>query len=367
MDKKMLVLENGKVFYGEGFGSDETKIAEIIPNTLMVGYQEVLSDPANCNKFVLITYPLIGNYGLTDEDYESKNIYISGMIVGEYNDQPSNFRFTQTLGEVMEDNHVVGIEGLDTRAIATIIRKEGSMKAMIAPLDKNIEECLKEIADFECETDLVKKVSTKKVWHSRTRNPEFNVVAVDGGIMLSAVRTLKENGCNVTVVPYDTSAEEILKFRPDGLFLSTGPGNPENFKNGIELVKKLHGVTPILGTGLGAEVIALAYGAKTSKMNFGHVGANRPVKNIKTGKIEFNNQNCLFKLEADSFAETELEITHIDAFDGAVEGFVDNFHKVLGTMSYPENQARPVGVESVFDTFKQFMKDFGGKNNAKEN
>ena len=273
MNRK-LVLEDGHVFLGDGFGSFDERVAEIVFNTSVVGYQEILSDPSYCGQMVCMTYPLIGNYGLTDEDYESKNIYMSGFIVREYNDIPSNFRFTRTLGEVMEENHAVGISGVDTREIVRLIRDKGSMKALICDIDKPIDECMKLINNYEYPKNQVPTVSSKKIWYSRTPNPLFTVVAVDCGVKLNIIRKLNQCGCNVVVVPYDTPKDVIMKFKPDGLFLSNGPGDPENVKPVIELVRQMKGVVPILGICLGHQIIGLAYGATTYKMKFGQVIKN---------------------------------------------------------------------------------------------
>lgn len=366
MKKKMLVLENGKVFNGYSFGSEKNQIAEIVCNTSMVGYQEILSDPANCNKIVVMTYPLIGNYGLTDDDYESKNIYMTGMVVRENNDNPSNFRFTQTLSEVMDDSNVSGIYGLDTRELSKMIRDEGSMKAMIVDGDKSVEECLDEIKKYEIEKNLIEKVSTKKIWFSKTRNPEFNVIVVDNGLCLSTVTKLKNLGCNVCVVPYDTSAEEILKRKPNGMVISTGAGNPEEATKVVELVKQMKGVTPMLGLGIGCEIIALACGAKVEKMKFGHHGSNHGCKMTATGKIEFNSQNHCYSIVENSLEGTGLAILCKNILDDEIEGVEDKFNKIIATEYYPESDANPAGSVSVFEKFKNYMKISGGENYAEE-
>ena len=367
MNKRVLVLENGKYFYGEGFGSSVNKIAEIVFNTSMVGYQEILSDPSYCGQIVTMTYPLIGNYGLADDDYESKNIFMSGFIVKEYNDFPSNFRFTKTLAEVMEENGVVGISGVDTREITRIIRDEGAMKAIITDASISIEECLMQLKMATLATDQVKTVSTKNIWHSRTRNPEFTIVAVDCGMKMSIVKKFNQFGCNVVVVPYDTSMEEILSFKPNGLFLSNGPGNPEDVPEVIELVKKMRGKLPILGICLGHQIIGLAYGAKTYKMKFGHRGANHPVKNLLTDKIEITAQNHSYAITKESVKETELEITHINLIDDETEGMRDEKCKVYSLQYHPESAAGPEDSVYLFEQFTAVLREVGGEGNAKEN
>lgn len=368
MPNKILILENGKTFSGDGFGADGTKIAEIVFNTSMVGYQEILSDPSYCGQFVTMSYPLIGNYGLTDEDYESKGIYMSGFIVREYNDMPSNFRYTMTLQEMMQSNGVVGISGVDTRELVRIIRDEGSQRAMITDIDADVDECVKILKTTPYETEQVKTVSTKRIWHCRTQNPKFTVVAVDCGIKYNIIRKFNECGINVIVVPYNTSAEEILRLNPDGLFLSNGPGDPENVPEVIELVKKMKGRLPIMGICLGHQIIGLSYGAKTYKMKFGHRGANHPVKNLLSGKVEITAQNHSYAIKADSLKGTGLEVTHVNLIDGEVEGMIDEKNRVISIQYHPESAAGP---EDSGYIFRMFLKNLeavaGGKLNAEKN
>lgn len=238
---KKIVLENGQEFYGYGFGADKEAICEIVFNTSMVGYQEIMSDPSYTDQMVVMTYPLIGNYGMTDEDYETKNPTIGGMIVREYNDSPSNFRYTKTLSEVFEEHAIPGIEGVDTRMLTRIIRNEGSQRVMITSVETPREEALARMAATPWPHDMVSRVSCRKRWMSRVPNHKYDVVAVDCGIKYNIIRLLNRVGCNVTVVPYDATAEQILAFRPDGLVLSNGPGDPNDVQGVIELVRRLRG------------------------------------------------------------------------------------------------------------------------------
>ena len=282
---KKIVLENGREFYGYGFGADREAINEIVFNTSMVGYQEIMSDPSYTDQMVVMTYPLIGNYGIADEDFESRTPTIGGLVVREYNDNPSNFRYTKTLSEILEENHIPGISGVDTRKITRSIRDLGSRRVLITSADTPTEEALRIIAASPVPHDAVPKVSCRKKWYSRTSNHKFNVVAVDCGIKLNIVRSLNARGCNVTVVPWNTASSEIEKMKPDGIFLSNGPGDPEDVTPVIELVRELRGRYPIFGICLGHQMISLAYGARTYKLKFGHRGGNHPVKNqavIKT-------------------------------------------------------------------------------------
>jgi carbamoyl-phosphate synthase small subunit len=366
VNNKKLVLENGMVFEGEGFGANKEKLAEIVFNTSVVGYQEILSDPSYCGQMVCMTYPLIGNYGLTDEDYESKNVFMSGFIVHEYNDIPSNFRFTRTLGEVMEEAGAVGISGVDTREIVRLIRDNGSMKALICDIDKPYEECMKMIHEYQYPKNQVPTVSTKKVWYSRTPNPQYTVVCVDCGVKLNIIRKLNQAGCNVVVVPYNTTKEEILRYKPDGLFLSNGPGDPENVTPVINLVKEMKGVVPILGICLGHQMIGLAYGAKTYKMKFGHRGGNHPVKNLDTDKVEITSQNHSFAIDIKSLEGTGLRLTHINLLDNEAEGMMDDINGVIAVQYHPESAAGPEDSEYIFNRFMDLMKK-GGASNAKKN
>lgn len=353
---KKIVLENGQEFYGYGFGSNREAINEIVFNTSMVGYQEIVSDPSYTDQMVCMTYPLIGNYGMTDEDYETKMPTIGGLIVREYNDIPSNFRYTKTLGEVLDEYNIPGIYGVDTRKITRIIRDEGSQKVIITDADASKEEALEKLKNYQIPTDMVSRVSCKKRWYSRTPNHKYDVVAIDCGIKLNIVRKLNEKGCNVTVVPYNISAEEILKMQPDGLFLSNGPGDPENVQTVIEVVRKLKGKLPIFGICLGHQMISLAMGAKTFKMKFGHRGGNHPVKNLQTGKIEITSQNHSYAVDAKSVEDTELEVTHINLLDNTAEGVECKKYKMFSVQYHPESAPGPQDSSYLFDKFIDLMK-----------
>lgn len=326
--KYKLVLENGKEFIGLNFGSQETKIGEIFFSTSMVGYQDILSDPSYFGKIACMSYPLIGNYGLTDEDYDFKNIRVEGYVVKENNDLPSNFRATRTLSDAMEENKVVGISDVDTREIVKILRDEGLMKAMICPVSQPLKECLKELKNYKENENPIKEVSCKKIWYSRTANPKYTVVVIDLGVKTSLIKKLNEYGLNVVVVPYDTSLDQIKKLKPNGIILSNGPANPNKYPELVKLVKDLKGKYPLLGLGLGAQLIALYYGAEVTKMKHGHQGANLPVRNEETGKIDITSQNHFYQIIPNNIKD--LSITHVNVIDGDVEGFIDSKNKVIG-------------------------------------
>lgn len=353
-DRK-IVLENGREFYGYGFGAKVQAVNEIVFNTSMVGYQEIISDPSYTGQMVVMTYPLIGNYGLTDEDYETRVPTMGGLIVREYNDIPSNFRSTKTASEVLEENGIPGIFGLDTRCLTRIIRNEGSQKVLICDAALPYGVAMKIVKDTVVPADGVHKVSCKKRWYSRTFNPRFNVVAVDCGIKLNIVRKLNDRGCNVTIVPYHTTAEEVLALQPDGLFLSNGPADPVDVPEVAALVRALRGKLPIFGICLGHQIISIAYGAKTYKMKFGHRGGNHPVKNLKTDKIAITSQNHSYAVDGESLAGTDLTLTHINLLDNTAEGVECVADRLFSVQYHPESAPGPQDSDDLFDRFMDLM------------
>lgn len=356
MNRK-IVLEDGSEYRGYGFGESCDRVCEIVFNTSMVGYQEILSDPSYTYQMVVMTYPLIGNYGVTDEDYESKTPTIGGLIVREYNDQPSNFRYTKTLSEVMEEYHIPGIWGVDTRKLARSIRDLGSRKVLITDASTPKEVAMEILRNMEIPHDAVSKVSCKKRWYSRTSNPKYNVVAVDCGIKLNIVRSLNKRGCNVTVVPWDTTPEEVDRMEPDGIFLSNGPGDPEDVTPVIHLVQKMRGKYPIFGICLGHQVISLAYGGQTYKMKFGHRGGNHPVKNLDTGKVEITSQNHSYAVREESLAGSGLTVTHVNLLDQTVEGVKNEADRIFSVQYHPESAPGPQDSAYLFDQFIAWMKE----------
>lgn len=359
---KKIILEDGSEYSGYAFGADITRVCEIVFNTSMVGYQEIVSDPSYTDQAVVMTYPLIGNYGITDEDFETRIPTIGALIVGEYNDTPSNFRCTKTLSEILEEYEIPAIEGVDTRKLTRSIRDLGSRRVLITDIDTTVEEGLKIIEDTPVRHDAVSRVSCRKRWFSRTPDHLYNVVAVDCGIKLNIVRSLNQRGCNVTVVPYNTDAETIMAMKPDGLFLSNGPGDPEDVTPVIELIKELRGKLPIFGICLGHQMISLAYGAKTYKLKFGHRGGNHPVKNLITNKVEITSQNHSYAVDSESIKNTGLEITHINILDNTVEGVTCEKDRVFSVQYHPESAPGPQDSAYLFDLFIENMKE--GKKNA---
>lgn len=310
-DRK-IILEGGQEYLGCSFGADGEKILEIVFNTSVVGYQEILSAPSYTDQAVVMTYPLIGNYGMADDDYESDFHGAGAMIVREYNPEPSNFRSRASLGEVMRSHGVAGVYGIDTRKLTRYIRDFGSCKALITNSSTSLEEGLAKIHSFSLPRDAVSRVSCPKRKEIRAAQELFHVAAIDCGMKRSIVRSLTERGCKVTVVSWDTSAREIMSLKPDGIFISNGPGNPEDVPQTIETIRTLRGLCPMFGICLGHQIIALSYGARTYKLKFRHRGGNHPVKNLETGKIEITSQNHSYAVDIESLKNTPLTLTHVN-------------------------------------------------------
>lgn len=357
---RKLILEDGQEYYGYGFGAACDKVCEIVFNTSMVGYQEIISDPSYTYQAVVMTYPLIGNYGMADDDYETKIPTIGALVVREYNDEPSNFRCSKTLSQVMKEYNIPGIYGVDTRKINRSIRDLGSRKALITGIDTQKEWGMKMLEQTKIPTDAVMKVSCKEPWLSRTQHERFTVVAIDCGMKMNIVRSLNARGCKVIIVPWDTPAAEIEKFRPDGVFISNGPGDPTDVPPVIETIKNLRGKYVIFGICLGHQIISLAYGAKTYKLKFGHRGGNHPVRNLETGKIEITSQNHSYAVDMDSLADTDLTATHINLLDNTIEGVECKKDKVFSVQYHPESAPGPQDSAYLFDKFVELMKEVKG-------
>ncbi len=353
-DRK-LVLADGSEYYGYGFGGSDTRVCEIVFNTSLVGYQEIISDPSYAGQMIVMTYPLIGNYGIADDDFESKLLACGGLVVRDYNDSPSNFRYTKTLAELLAENRIPGISGVDTRALTKHIRNQGVQKAVLVPADMEAETARRRISAAPLNRQAVPTVSCKKRWYARTANHIFNVVAIDYGMKYGIIRSLNRYGCNVTIVPYDTAAEEIEFMKPDGVFLSNGPGDPQDVPGAVETIRKLIGRYPIFGICLGHQLLSLAYGAGTYKLKFGHRGGNHPVKNLLTGKVEITSQNHGYTVDLDTVARTPLEVTHINLLDHTVEGVRCAADKAFSVQYHPESCPGPQDSKYLFEQFLSFM------------
>ncbi len=359
---RKIILEDGSEYFGFAFGDTSDRVCEIVFNTSMVGYQEIISDPSYTYQSVVMTYPLIGNYGICKDDFETKTPTIGALIVREYNDEPSNFRSVETLDETMKRYHIPGIYGVDTRQITRSVRDLGSRKALITGINTTIHEGLLLLEDSEIPKDAVSKVSRKESEYYPAENQKYHIAAIDCGMKENILRSLQKRGCSVSVVPWNITADEIEKLQPDGVFVSNGPGDPADVPETIDTIKRLRGKYPIFGICLGHQIIAISYGAKTYKLKFGHRGGNHPVKNLKTNKVEITSQNHSYAVDKDSVCATDLEVTHINLLDNTVEGLECKKDKVFSVQYHPESAPGPQDSTYLFDEFINLMN--GEKQNA---
>jgi len=355
----ILALEDGKIFRGKSFGAKGERCGEVVFNTSMAGYQEIITDPSYKGQIVTMTYPLIGNYGINREDVESRRLFLEGFVVREYSKIASNWRNEQPLGEYLEENNIPGIEGIDTRQLTLHIRLQGAMKAVLSTLDTDEKSLVQKARNSAglVGIDLVKEVtSDKKYSWSQAKNLRYKVVVVDCGVKYNILRELLKNNCQVSVVPANTSAEDILKMKPDGLLLSNGPGDPAAVSYVVQTTRKLIGKLPIFGICLGHQMLGLALGGKTYKLKFGHHGANHPVKELKTGKVSITSQNHGFCVDIDSLNKKEVEITHINLNDQTLEGLRHKKLPIFSVQFHPEASPGPHDAEYLFEEFTKLMK-----------
>jgi len=361
----ILLLENGHHFTGFSLGAIGSSGGEICFNTSMTGYQEILTDPSYCGQLITMTAPQIGNYGVNLEDIESNCVQAQGFIVRESSPIHSNFRATQSLDDYLLEAGVVGIQGIDTRALTRIIRNEGAMNAIISSDDTSFEALqnqLDALPDMAGQ-DLVKQVTCDKLWTwtDDGSTSKWQVVALDLGIKHNIIRQLAAHDCEVTIVPAHTSAEDILKLRPDGFFLSNGPGDPAPVDYAIKTVNTLLGVLPIFGICLGHQIMSLAMGARTYKLKFGHRGGNHPVRNQLSGKVEITSQNHGFAVDPMSLPD-DLEITHINLNDETLEGVQSKSRPAFSVQYHPEASPGPHDSRYLFQHFITMMEAHAQKN-----
>ena len=352
----ILLLNDGKKFEGKKLGHLGETIGEVCFNTGMTGYQEILTDPSYCSQIVTMTSPHIGNYGINKEDVESNKIQVSGFVIKEESIIPSNWRSTSSLDEYLKKNKIVGIQDIDTRSLTRHIRDQGAMNGIISSVDNDLVSLSNKLkkAPSMNGLDLAKTVSTKKVYKS-SQTGQFKVAAIDYGIKHNILNILKDNNCEVTVFPAQTSAKEILDFNPDGIFLSNGPGDPSAVTYGIEMVKSLLGSKPIFGICLGHQILSLALGAKTFKLKFGHRGINHPVKNLETKVVEITSQNHGFAVDLNSLPENVVA-THINLNDNTNEGIECKEFKAFSVQHHPESSPGPHDSRYLFEKFIKLMK-----------
>ncbi len=366
----LLVLEDGTAFPGQSFGAEGERDGEVVFNTSMMGYPEILTDPSYRGQMVCMTYPLIGNYGITEEDFESRDLFLSGFIVRENSRLPSNWRSAKSLGDLLRERGVLGITGLDTRRLVKHIRQAGALKGVISTTDldpRSLTEKAKASPGL-IGRDLVKEVSCDRPYNWTEPLPDpgfgtapgrsdgrFNVVAIDYGIKYNILRGLVSHGCRVTVVPAYTSAEEILALQPDGIFLSNGPGDPAALPGIVAVVEKLLGKKPIFGICLGHQILGQAFGGLTYKLKFGHHGGNQPVLRTATGQVEITSQNHGFVVDIDSIKSQPIVQTHINLNDRTVEGMAHCELPVFSVQYHPEAGPGPHDSRYLFALFAQLM------------
>ncbi len=374
--KALLALEDGRTFPCRCFTGPGETWGEVVFNTSMTGYQEILTDPSYRGQMVTMTYPLIGNYGVNPEDVESDRVQASAFIMREYQDFPSNFRATETLSDYLKKNCILGIDELDTRALTRHLRKSGAMRGYISTEELDpvaLVEKAKQTPQMAGQ-DLVHSVTTenpyywtegrpvyidtedvkldKGIW---TQKDRLSVVAFDFGVKFNILRNLENSGCEIVVVPATTPADTVRAMSPDGIFLSNGPGDPEPVTYAVDTIRSLIGFRPIFGICLGNQLLGLALGGNTFKLKFGHRGGNQPVKNLATGKVEITSQNHGFAVDTGSMEGKEIEITHINLNDNTFEGFKHLKYPIFAVQYHPEASPGPHDADYLFQEFTELM------------
>ncbi len=371
--KALIALEDGTIFKGRSFTGHGEAVGEIVFNTSLSGYQEILTDPSYTGQIVTMTYPMIGNYGINPEDMESAAIHPMAFLIKEYNGYPSNYRSTMSLGDFLQEYSILGVEGFDTRALVKHIRSQGAMKCIVSTEDPDHDSLIQRALNWSglIGQDMVKRVTCDEPYGWADNKPvpginfttaqqnianPYKVVAFDFGIKFNQLRLLTEKGCLVQVVPATTDAETVLAMNPDGIFLSNGPGDPEGVEGVVETIQALLGKKPIFGICLGHQMLGLAYGGSAYKLKFGHRGGNQPVKDLTTGHVEITSQNHGFCLDIESLPKDKIEVTHINLNDNSLEGMRHKSFPAFSVQYHPEHAPGPHDAVYLFDRFIDMMR-----------
>jgi carbamoyl-phosphate synthase small subunit len=347
--KAYLVLEDGSIFEGKAFGHIEETVGEVVFNTGMTGYQEVLTDPSYEGQIVVMTYPLIGNYGISEEHNESIRPRVKGFVVRECNRDQGVYNQGEDIEQYLKKYGIIGIEDVDTRAITRIIREKGSMRGIITTRKSVIDKDVIDLLSSFSNRDAVKRVTTEEMYHVKPQCP--SIAIIDLGVKKSIIQSLSRRYCNVSVFPAFASPRQILGLNPDGILISNGPGDPKDMPSVIDNVKELAHKKPVMGICLGHQVLALALGGDTEKMKYGHRGCNHPVKDLDRGKVYITSQNHGYVVTAESLNPDKLRVTHINLNDGTLEGFRHKHLPIISVQFHPEAAPGPKDTEHIFDEF----------------
>ncbi len=355
--KATLILENGMVFRGESIGATVDKVCEMVFNTSMAGYQELLTDPSYEGQGVVMSYPLIGNYGVNSEDNESRQPWVEALVVRHLSPRGSNFRCEGTLNDFLKEHNIPGIEGVDTRALTKILRNQGSMNGMLTCAEHfNISEVLEKLRSYRVTKTVERVTRQASETFEAIGTQRFHVAVMDYGVTQHVIDCLRRRGCKVTALPASTPAQEVLSGGYDGVMLSNGPGDPAENTVAIEEVRKLYDSDlPIFGLCLGHQLLALATGAKTGKLPYGHRGGNLPVRDLEKGRVFITSQNHGYAVLTDTVDPAIAEISHVNVNDGSCEGLIYKRTKCFSTQFHPEANAGPKDTEYLFDRFIEFM------------